>query len=98
MNINETTEIPQTMNDKRQNKNDFYRFLLLQNHENSAVRANNDILIPRSILKRCDKKGGKKRKEEVSDTEMPAQEDEELQGIKLKRTNPLLSPKFNQIL
>jgi hypothetical protein len=38
---------------KRSNKNDFYRFLLSQNHDNpEALKINNDVLIPRSILKR----------------------------------------------
>ena len=37
----------------RKNKNDFYRFLLSKNHDNlNAVKINNDVLIPRSILKR----------------------------------------------
>ena len=34
------------------NKNDFYRFLLQQNQATNAQKTNNDILIPRSILKR----------------------------------------------
>ena len=34
------------------NKNDFYRFLLQQNQAQNAQKTNNDILIPRSILKR----------------------------------------------
>lgn len=62
--INRETEIPAAMLDKRQNKNDFYRFLLMQNSSTAnpevapQIRVNNDILIPRSILKRCDKKPG----------------------------------------
>lgn len=57
--INRETDIPITaaQDNKRQNKNDFYRFLLQQNNnEAPGVRANNDILIPRSILKKCEKK------------------------------------------
>jgi hypothetical protein len=53
--INQAIELPASQMDKRQNKNDFYRFLLMQNASNET-RVNNDILIPRSILKRCDKK------------------------------------------
>lgn len=34
------------------NKNDFYRFLLQQNQAQNSQKTNNDILIPRSILKR----------------------------------------------
>ena len=38
---------------KKNNKNDFYRFLLSQNYDNpEKIKANNDVLIPRSILKR----------------------------------------------
>lgn len=45
---------------KKKNKNDFYRFLLQQNINNisdienivNAPKVNNDILIPRSILKK----------------------------------------------
>lgn len=64
----------------------------------TGVRANNDILIPRSILKRCEKRNRRKKDEALSETETLPVDEEELQGVKLKRTNPLLSPKFNQIL
>lgn len=40
------------MMSKKQNKNDFYRFLLSQNTDDDGFKANNDVLIPRSILKR----------------------------------------------
>ena len=44
-------------NQRKKNKNDFYRFLLQQNFGSEEDRVdqnkcNNDILIPRSILKR----------------------------------------------
>ncbi len=65
LDINRVTELPATVADKRQNKNDFYRFLLMQNtnqHQAEETnlttigqRANNDILIPRSILKKCER-------------------------------------------
>ena len=97
--INRATEIPSVTMEKRQNKNDFYRFLLQQNQggltesqqmlKNMQQRANNDILIPRSILKKCEKK--------ASTSKLVEEEPEpEVQGVQLKRNNPLLSPKFNQ--
>lgn len=53
--INKSTSIPLNA-DKRKNKNDFYRFLLDQNsHSFGPAKINNDILIPRSILKKIDK-------------------------------------------
>ena len=53
--INKTTSIPLNA-DKRKNKNDFYRFLLDQNAQSAShAKINNDILIPRSILKRVEK-------------------------------------------
>lgn len=59
MNIN--TQFPSNLNRKK-NKNDFYRFLLNQNlntesgvgFHNPDYKINNDILIPRSILKKND--------------------------------------------
>ena len=54
-------------------------------------------MIPRSILKRCDKK---QRDTRVQGTISENEEEDEaqLQGVRLKRTNPLLSPKFNQVI
>ena len=51
--INKSTEIPAN-HDKKKNKNDFYRFLLTQNNSINVqeTKINNDILIPRSILKK----------------------------------------------
>ena len=50
--INLEADIKQ-LNPKKNNKNDFYRFLLAQNYNNpSDAKVNNDVLIPRSILKR----------------------------------------------
>ncbi len=56
-------------------------------------RANNDILIPRSILKKCEKKANNRDHQQFSDDE--EEDSNALYGVKLKRTNPLLSPKFN---
>lgn len=102
--MNRATELPMTAAEKRQNKNDFYRFLLMQNsnqHQTEETnfntigqRANNDILIPRSILKKCDRNPRNRDNQTLSEDE---EEDAQaaLYGVKLKRTNPLLSPKFN---
>jgi hypothetical protein len=56
--LNKNTLFPMNQQRKK-NKNDFYRFLLQQNFGDSdetmdtmACKVNNDILIPRSILKR----------------------------------------------
>lgn len=49
--VNLEAEIPQQLN-KRRNKTDFYRYLLSQNFDKSSLKINNDLLIPRSILKR----------------------------------------------
>lgn len=51
--INSITEIPLNL-EKKKNKNDFYRFLLTQNNQLYGFenKINNDILIPRSILKK----------------------------------------------
>ncbi|TNV74079.1 hypothetical protein FGO68_gene3446 [Halteria grandinella] len=101
--INQATEIPQAVLEKRQNKNDFYRYLLMQNtqtiEQQPQYRVNNDILIPRSILKRCDKRASNNHPQQNngSDNE-ETMEESAVQGVKLKRTNPLLSPKFNQFL
>ena len=50
--INRTTSIP-TAEARKQNKNDFYRFLLSTSRMGvEDDRVNNDVLIPRSILKK----------------------------------------------
>ena len=58
--LNRLTTFPLNVQRKK-NKNDFYRFLLQQNFGNDGAEAeaavgagkvNNDILIPRSILKK----------------------------------------------
>jgi len=54
-------------------------------------------LIPRSILKRCEKNTFGRDPQHLSDEEDNIDETA-LYGVKLKRTNPLLSPKFNQVL
>lgn len=51
--INLDIEVP--THQKKNNKNDFYRYLLQQNYGTGGSeqpKANNDVLIPRSILKR----------------------------------------------
>jgi hypothetical protein len=67
-------------------------------NEEVANRANNDILIPRSILKRCDKKPREPKAQPTISDDNEEDAEAQLQGVKLKRTNPLLSPKFNQVL
>ena len=50
--INRTTSIPKA-EARKQNKNDFYRFLLSTSRIGiEEDRVNNDVLIPRSILKK----------------------------------------------
>ena len=51
--INRDTSLPAGMN-RRKNKNDFYRFLLSTNQhgDGNANKINNDVFIPRSILKK----------------------------------------------
>ena len=49
--INRNASLPGAK-DKRKNKNDFYRFLLSTNRELKESKINNDVLIPRSILKK----------------------------------------------
>lgn len=56
VNMNQSAEIPQNYHTKK-NKNDFYRFLLAQNKHHQGIstnefKVNNDVLIPRSILKK----------------------------------------------
>ena len=56
--MNQLTNFPINTHRKR-NKNDFYRFLLNQNFNHGDggpqnIKINNDILIPRSILKKND--------------------------------------------
>jgi len=49
--INRAASLPTNQN-KRKNKNDFYRFLLSTNlHGNNENKIHNDVFIPRSILK-----------------------------------------------
>ena len=67
----------------------------MQNLQNEG-RINNDILIPRSILKKCEKKQ-RDPKAQGTISENEEEDEAQLQGVRLKRTNPLLSPKFNQV-
>jgi hypothetical protein len=79
--INMNTKIPKNVS-HRKNKNDFFRFLLTQNYSaqigtddpaakrlamiHGDYRMNNDVLIPRSILKKALVGGPKGRKEELA--------------------------------
>lgn len=51
--LNVETELPSN-NNSRKNKNDFYRFLLSTNQTGDIndYKINNDVFIPRSILKK----------------------------------------------
>ena len=49
--INKDISLPGASN-RRKNKNDFYRFLLSTNKQNDDNKVNNDVFIPRSILKK----------------------------------------------
>ncbi|CDW72773.1 UNKNOWN [Stylonychia lemnae] len=102
--INKSTEIPLN-NEKKKNKNDFYRFLLAQNnlYNGNEIKINNDILIPRSILKKGERRSREGRRSSLNDDEIDAYYSDYdqitgVQGRPLLRNNPLLSPKFNQIL
>lgn len=68
--MNKTTQIPASLN-KKKNKNDFYRFLLSQNNQRDSGKINNDILIPRSILKKCGEKARRKVEEANEEEEFP---------------------------
>jgi len=105
---------------KKKNKNDFYRFLLQQNlqayQEGAAdldslgipVKVNNDILIPRSILKRNEVGPREVYKDQpqadeldefeelVGGAEMQIAPQEGVVGRQLDLNGPILSPKtFN---
>lgn len=90
--MNKNTRIPFTAGDRKKNKNDFYRFLLSQN-TGRIEKIHNDVLIPRSILKKSE---GTKRRRSIGET-VEDPEQETLIGKRLKKSNPLLSPKFNQM-
>lgn len=51
--INRSISLPSNKN-RRENKNDYYRFLLSfnQDREGNERKINNDVFIPRSILKK----------------------------------------------
>ena len=72
--LNRNAHFPQNQQRKK-NKNDFYRFLLQQNFgegddttDTMAGKVNNDILIPRSILKRTEAGQNKKSNKEKKET------------------------------
>ena len=90
--INNNLDIPVNAIDRKKNKNDFYRYLLMQNNQNihQDFKINNDILIPRSILKKGEKKNRNPREEHYQSSDEAL-----LHGTHLNRNNPLLSPKFN---
>ena len=51
--INRSTSLPKNMT-RRKNKNDFYRYLLSTSSQmtKNEPKVNNDVFIPRSILKK----------------------------------------------
>ena len=55
LDINRTISLPPNQH-RRKNKNDFYRFLLTTSQRNGMApedkKVNNDVFIPRSILKK----------------------------------------------
>jgi len=74
--LNISTRIPRDIS-HRKNKNDFFRFLLAQNYQAQAgqedeksiqgnYRMNNDVLIPRSILKRALAGGNKEKRAQIA--------------------------------
>ena len=112
--LNRLTTFPLNVQRKK-NKNDFYRFLLQQNFGNDGAEAevaaghgkvNNDILIPRSILKKNEApKRYQTDKEDFDEFEEllgPAGPDqiapnEAVLGKHLDKVGPMLSPRtFNQ--
>lgn len=75
--LNSSTRIPRDVS-HRKNKNDFFRFLLAQNYQAQSgpepedksiqgnYRMNNDVLIPRSILKRALAGGVKEKRAQIA--------------------------------
>lgn len=115
--MNMMTRIPKQMALKK-NKNDFYRFLLQANYDaHDNYKVNNDVFIPRSILKKNNAPGLIKEKrlelaaEEFFEYQIamqqmqPGEIDEQfigkyevVFGQHINNTNPLLSPKFKQLI
>lgn len=99
---------------KRKNKNDFYRFLLSQNFDGfDSHKINNDLLIPRSILKRNNPGGlikDKRLQEATKDylgyqnTRIAKQTDERigrydaLFGQMIDPTHAAFEPKFKNVI
>ena len=108
--LNKNTMFPMNQGRKK-NKNDFYRFLLQQNFGESeeiseimAGKVNNDILIPRSILKRNEGGLPKKNNQEnldefdelLNDAEQLASK-EAVVGKGIDMNGPIVSPRtYNQ--
>lgn len=99
--LNKNTSFPLTQQRKK-NKNDFYRFLLQQNfgtdEEELPLKCNNDILIPRSILKRNE--GVPKPPVELDDFDELLNDAEQLAakesivGKGVDMNGPLVSPRL----
>ena len=114
--INAEVKLPDNTS-KKKNKNDFYRFLL-QTHSDQPdhVKINNDVFIPRSILKKSNVPGSIKEQRleaaaeeffeyQLAVHQMKRDNSEEylgkyevVFGQHLDSTNPLLSPKFKQLV
>jgi hypothetical protein len=95
--------LPKDDNRRRKNKNDFYRYLLEQTQHQIGIakKANNDILIPRSILKKNGEQAAKKQLLELVDgpcQDEYIEENEAIYGRKLNKNDPLLSPKLVDLL
>lgn len=104
--LNRITSFPLN-NGRKKNKNDFYRFLLQQNFGSgmegeAPFKINNDILIPRSILKKHDApKRYMAEKEDLDDFEEllgtsnldQININETVVGKHLDKDGPMLSPK-----
>ena len=108
--INKIAQFPLNQQRKK-NKNDFYRFLLQQNFgdgedttEMMAGKVNNDILIPRSILKRNEggqsKKANKDNLDEFEELLNEAEQlasNEAVVGKQIDANGPIISPRtYNQ--
>ena len=115
-NINAEVQLPENIS-KKKNKNDFYRFLLQTNSDQpDNVKINNDVFIPRSILKKSNVPGSIKEQRleaaaeeffeyQLAVHQMKRDNSEEylgkyevVFGQHLDSTNPLLSPKFKQLV
>ena len=110
--INFDASMPR-INTIRKNKNDFYRYLLSKNLDNlDAVKINNDLLIPRSILKRNNPGSliKDKRLQEATEEYISYQQGQlkktfehigkydALFGQNIEPSNPVLNPKVKNVV